>query len=286
MLIASLSFAVMGGFVKVVSEHLPALEVTFFRNIFGVVILGFSILKSPSSLKGGKPMLLIFRGAIGFLALLAYFYNMANIPLAQAVTYNKTAPLFLAFFAWIFLKEKLAKSAILALIIGFLGIVLIANPNGFKLNIYDSLGIFSGVGAALAYTSIRELRKFYDTKTIALSFMLAGTIGPLIFMLIGSMFTIGGEFSFMFSKFIMPSKIEWLYIAIIGLSATLSQLLLTKAYSVTKAGIIGTITYTEILFALIIGILLGDKFPDIYTAIGMSLITVAGLLVILEKEKS
>ena len=111
---------------------------------------------------GGKPLLLLFRGTMGFLALLAYFYNIANIPLGDAVTFSKTAPIFTAVFAWLFLGEKLSSSGWFAVFIGFGGILLITQPTmGFTK--YDLLGIFSGVGAALAYTSVRELRNFYDT---------------------------------------------------------------------------------------------------------------------------
>jgi len=285
MLLASFTFAFMGGFVKVLGKTLPPVEITFFRNIFGVAIILSALWHTPTTSKGGKPLLLFFRGFIGFLALLAYFYNMAYIPLGEAVTYNKTSPLFLAFFAWLFLGEKLPKTALLALIFGFVGIVLIAKPDGFNLDKYDILGIFSGVGAALAYTSIRELKNYYDTRVIALSFMSVGTIGPLILMIIANFYSFNNELDFIFAKFIMPEGIEWLYVVLVGISATISQLLMTKAYSLTKAGIVGTITYTQILFGVIIGTLLGDKFPDIYTLIGMSLIVIAGLLVILPKDK-
>ena len=73
MLLASLSFAAMGGFAKVVSQTLPPVEVTFFRNIFGVILVGFAIYKVPLKQTGGKPWLLLFRGSMGFAALLAYF---------------------------------------------------------------------------------------------------------------------------------------------------------------------------------------------------------------------
>ena len=285
MLLASLTFAFMGGAAKILSQSLPPLEVTFFRNLFGVIIIATALWHKPTKNKGGKPWLLVFRGTIGFLALLAYFYDMAHIPLGVAVTYNKTSPLFLAFFAWLFLNEKLPKSAILALIFGFLGIVLIAKPNGFSLSKYDMLGIFSGIGAALAYTSIRELKNYYDTRVIALSFMLAGTIGPIILMILAQFITIKGNFDFILAKFIMPKPSDWIYIIAVGVSATISQLLMTKAYSLTKAGIVGTITYTQILFAVIIGTILGDKFPDFYTILGMILIITAGLLVVFEKNK-
>jgi len=284
MLLASFTFAFMGGFVKVLGKTLPPVEITFFRNVFGVAIILIALWHTPTISKGGKPLLLFFRGFIGFLALLAYFYNMAYIPLGEAVTYNKTSPLFLAFFAWLFLGEKLPKTAILALIFGFIGIILIAKPNGFSLDKYDILGIFSGIGAALAYTSIRELKNYYDTRIIALSFMSVGTIGPLILMIIANFYDFSDGLDFIFAKFVMPKGIEWLYVVLIGISATISQLLMTKAYSLTKAGIVGTITYTQILFGVIIGTILGDKFPDIYTIIGMGLIVIAGLLVVLPKK--
>ena len=280
MLMATLTFAVMGGLVKTLSSELPSLEVTFFRNVFGVAIIGSSLLRRPMQTKGGKPLLLFFRGLIGFIALLAYFNNMANLPLGTAVTFNKTSPLFLAFFAWIFLREQLPRTAVLALIFGFGGITMIAKPEGILHFDHDIiLGLVSGIGAALAYTSIRELKNHYDIRTIALSFMVVGTIGPMLLMLLAETITVSEFWTFMVSRFVMPHGILWLYIIAAGISATASQLLMTKAYSLTQAGIVGTITYTQILFAVVIGTLLGDKLPDLWSWVGMGLIVVAGLLV-------
>lgn len=286
MLLASLSFAVMGGFAKVVSEILPPVEVTFFRNIFGVVLVGFAIYKSPLKQIGGKPLLLFFRGAMGFLALLAYFYMIAYIPLGEAVTYNKTSPIFVAIFAYLFLNEKLSRWAIVAIAVGFIGIVFIAQPEGGTFDKYDILGIFSGIGAALAYTSIRELRAYYDTRAIVMSFMGVGTLAPLLLMLSTPYVNPPESLDFMFAEFIMPNGIIWLYVLIMGLSATLSQILMTKAYELTKAGIVGTISYSNIVFALIIGIILGDPIPDIWTFLGIILVISSGLLVAFSKEKN
>ena len=281
---ASLTFALMGGFAKVLGGVIPPLEVTFFRNIFGVVIISLSFYKMPITQKGGKPLLLFFRGFIGFLALLTYFYDMAYIPLGEAVTYNKTSPLFLAFFAWLFLGEKLPKSAILALIFGFLGIILIAKPQGGTFDKYDILGIFSGIGAALAYTSIRELKNYYNTRTIALSFMLIGTLAPLLLMIIAEFIEVSPTYDFLISKFVMPQGISWIYIFAMGILATASQLLMTKAYSLTQAGIVGTITYSQILFGVFVGVMLGDDLPDLWSFLGITFVIIAGLLVTLPKK--
>lgn len=284
MLLASLSFAMMGGFAKVVSQTLPPVEVTFFRNIFGVVIVGIAIWKVPLRQTGGKPLLLFFRGSMGFLALLAYFYIMAHIPLGEAVTYNKTSPIFVAIFAYLFLNEKLHKSALLAIITGFVGIVMVAQPQGGTFDKYDILGIFSGIGAALAYTSIRELRKYYDTRAIVMSFMGVGTVAPLMLMLITPYVNVGEEFDWVFAAFVMPQGIEWVYVTAVGIFATISQLLMTKAYELTKAGIVGTISYSNIVFAVFIGIMLGDPIPDFWTVLGIILVIMSGLLVAFAKK--
>ncbi len=284
MLLASLSFAAMGGFAKVVSQVLPPVEVTFFRNIFGVLLVGIAIYKVPLKQAGGKPFLLLFRGSMGFAALLAYFYIMAHIPLGEAVTYNKTSPIFVAIFAYIFLREKLRPSALFAIILGFVGIVLVAQPQGGSFDKYDILGIFSGIGAALAYTSIRELSKYYDTRAIVMSFMGVGTVAPLFLMLITPYVNVSDDFDWMFSKFVMPQGVQWGYVTAVGVFATISQLLMTKAYELTKAGIVGTISYSNIVFAVIIGVLLGDPIPDFWTVLGIILVIVSGLMVALAKK--
>ncbi len=279
MLLSSFLFAIMGAFAKLASEHMSSLEVVFFRNIFGVLIIGFAIWKSPMKNIGGKPLLLFFRGFMGFSALLAYFYNIANIPLGDAATYSKTAPIFTAIFAWMLLNEKLPLKGWMAVAIGFVGIVFITQPTGGGgFDKYDILGIFSGIGAALAYTSVRELRKYYDTRAIVLSFMVVGTVGPLILLIISSFFYIP-SLDFMLGEFVMPQGIVWFYIVAMGILATMSQYYMTKAYGETKAAIVGTVSYTNIIFAVFVGVLLGDALPSIATTFGIVLIIFAGIMV-------
>ena len=282
MLMASFSFAIMGAFVKLASEYLSSLEIVFFRNIFGVVLIGYTVYKEPMHHDGGKPLLLFFRGLMGFTALLAYFYNIAHIPLGDAVTFSKTAPIFTAIFAWLFLKEKLSSSAWLAIFIGFGGIILITQPSSIGFTKYDLLGLFSGIGAALAYTSVRELRNYYDTRAIVLSFTTVGTIGPIILFILSEYIQIP-ELDFMFGKFVVPSGIVWLYVVGLGVLGTFSQYFMTKAYGETKAGIVGAVSYTNIVFAILIGLLLGDSLPNFITSFGIVLIVLAGIMVAKQK---
>jgi drug/metabolite transporter (DMT)-like permease len=278
MLFASFLFAIMGAFAKLASEPMSSLDVVFVRNICGGVFIGYALYKTPMVQKGGRPFLLFFRGLIGFSALLAYFYNIAHIPLGDAVTFSKTAPIFTAIFAWLFLNEKLTLSAWLAIAVGFCGILLITQPSGIGFTKYDILGIFSGIGAALAYTSIRELKNYYDTRMIVLSFTFVGTAGPIALFILSKYFYMS-ELDFMLGEFVMPSGVVWFYVIGLGSLGTLSQYYMTKAYGETKAGIVGAVSYTNIVFAILVGLMLGDALPSVVTTCGIALIIAAGIMV-------
>ncbi len=284
MLFASLMFALMGVFAKILSQSMPSLEVVFFRNLFGAVLIAATLIKRPMEHKGGKGWLLFFRGMMGFLALLAFFYNIAHIPLGDAMTYSKTSPIFTALFAWLFLKERMGRVGWAALVLGFVGIVFIAKPSGAVLDKTAWLGIFSGAGAALAYTAVRELRNYYDTRAIVLSFTVIGSIGPLILMAVSPYVDIP-ELDMLFGEFVVPSAETWVFIVLMGLFATLAQFYMTKAYGVTQAGIVGAVSYSNILFSIILGLFIGDPLPDPLTWLGIGLIVTAGVAVARAKEK-
>ena len=278
MLFASLLFAFMGAFAKELSSSMSSVEIVFFRNIFGVILIVFALYRKPASQKGGRPWLLFFRGFVGFAALLMFFYNISNISLAQAMTFSKTSTIFTALFAYIFIKEKLGLKGWIGVFIGFVGILFITGFDGTNLEKSDWLGILTGVGAGLAYTSVRELRTYYDTRIIVLSFMTIGSIGPAILMLLANYYS-SDTFDFILGKFTMPTFHDWIYIVLMGTVATFAQIYMTKAYASAKAGIIGTISYSTLVFAIILGMILGDKFPDFWIVLGILLIVISGILV-------
>lgn len=280
MLFASFCFAIMGAMAKELSLYMDSLEVVFFRNLIGVILVLVSFLKVPIKQKGGKPFLLLFRGFMGFVALVAFFYNIAHISLADAMTFSRTSPMFTALLAFWFLKEKIGLKEIVALIVGFIGIVFIMKPDGLRLDLTDVLGLLSGIGAALAYTSVKELKKYYDTRAIVLSFMLTGTIGPVLLIVFNDFLHV----EFLKATFIIPDLKMWGFILGLGASATVAQIYMTKAYGATKAGIVGAVSYANILFSIIIGVMLGDSLPDLWGALGIILVIIGGILVAKEKN--
>lgn len=283
MLMASMYFAIMGGFSKLLSDEIPSIEVVFFRNIVGLVLIAIAVKKVTIHQKGGKLGLLIFRGVAGITSMLAFFYNIANMGLAEAFTFGKTAPIFIAIIGSIFLKEYLSFKTWGYILVGFVGILLIMQPN-LGITVNDAMGLVNGIFAALAYTSVHELRKNYDTRVIVLAFMIIGTLVPLLLLIIGSVFEIPQHLDFAFAKFVIPSGVSWVFIICMGGAGILYQTYLTKSFAASKkAGTVAVISYSDIIFTLIIGVALGDSLPNLFAAVGIILVIVSGIGVAKEK---
>lgn len=282
MLIASLLFAGTGALSKILSSELSSIEIVFFRNIIGLGLIILMIYKKPLHQTGGKFWLLAFRGIIGTIGLYAFFYNIAHIDLATAFTFSKTSPIFTALLAAFIFKERLSYLGWFAIFIGFIGILFIIEPTlGVSKDEY--IGLLSGIGAALAYTSIRGLRKHYDTRAIVLSFMLCGSAIPLLSMIIGS-FYYRPDLDFLISPFIMPSLAGWAMVILMGLLATGFQIYLTKAYAASKkAGVVAAVGYSDVVFSMIFGLILGDSLPSAWAFLGIVMIIGAGILVARER---
>ena len=286
MLISSVFFSLMGLFGKRLGDELSSLEITFFRNIIGVILIGFTIFTKPiNNHGGGRPILLVLRGVIGFLALLIFFYNLNNMTLANAMTYSKIFPIFTAFFSYIFLKEYLGFKGWVSIFIGFIGIILIAKPEGLLISKSHFMGILCGALTGLAYTSIRELKKYYDLRLIMLSFMIAGTVCPLILMYLSNFYTLS-YLDFLLTPFVVPKPSLYLDILLLGLSSSIAQIYMTKSFSMAKSGYVGTVSYSSIIFSIFIGLYIGEALPDLFTMLGILLIVLAGVLIVFKNKNA
>jgi len=280
MLLSALISALNGAVAKILSEDLSALEIVFYRNLIGVALVLYTLKHTAPTLKGGKLHLLILRGIFGASAMVLFFYTITAIPLGEAITLNKTSPFFVSILAFYLMKEHLSKRAIMALGVGFLGIVLITKPWGLSISYAHLFGVLGGFFAAAAYATIKKIKDIYDTRIIMLSFMGMGTLFPLLFFLLSYLVTPPEELAFLFTPFIWHTEIHiWLLMGFMAIISTLSQWLLTKAYSLSKASIIGVISYTNIPFAIGFGWMLGDGFPDFWSFTGIGLIVLGGILV-------
>ncbi len=276
MLLVGLLFTAMGMFVKVLTPNLPAIEVAFARNFFGLLwVLVALILNPPKTKQGGKPFILFFRGFAGGSAMMAYFYNMSVMPLGTAFAFSYTSPIFLALLSMIFIHERVSLRIWTAIFMGFGGILLISNPQSIDLSFFGFLiGIYSGIGAALAYLSVAELAKNYDPRIIIGSLMLSGSILPLLMQFVPyENYPIA-----LFKPFVMPNLQEWGLIFGLGVVSMYAQIYMTKAYSLGNPPMIGAISYVTIFMATLAGIILGDQVPHGLVIIGMICIACGGIL--------
>ncbi len=274
MVFASFLFALTMGFAKLLSVSMGALEVTFWRNAIGLIVVGITLFHTPINNIGGKPYTLLFRGVIGTIALLTFFYTIGATTLSSAIVYAKTEPIFTAILAFFLLKEKLKFSSYVAIFIGFFGVVILS---GMEWNLLHAMGILTGFLSALAYISVRNLSPFYDERTIVLSFMICGTVIPLIFMISGHFFVFETLKPF-FTPFVVPSLIDFVWIILMGIAAAFGQIYMTRAYFYAKAGIVSAVSYSIVLFATIFGIILGDTLPTLTILVGGAMIILSGIL--------
>ena len=173
----------------------------------------------------------------------------------------------------------------LAILLGFVGIVLVFNPAVHFPWYYHAAGIFSGIASAIAYITVGRLYKYYDTRIIVLSFILSGVLVPSLFMLLKLIFRIPPDDIF-FIQWQSPQGIEWFYILVLGLAALFGQYFVTLAYGADKAGIVSAFGYANIIFSVFIGMLLGDAFPDLMSWAGIFCIISCGIIISLVKWRS
>jgi drug/metabolite transporter (DMT)-like permease len=268
MILSAMISALNGAVAKILSDTMDPIEIVFYRNLLGIIIILYSLKKFPKVIDKSKLHLLFLRGLFGALAMLLFFYTIAYIPLGEAVVLNKTSPFFVTILAYCLMKESISTQTFFALVIGFLGIIFIMKPFGIEISFDHLLGVLGGFFAAAAYATIKKIKDIYDARVIMLSFMGVGIIIPIILFLISYI-----EFK------IYTDIYVWVLVGFMAVISTASQWFLTRAYSLSKASIIGVASYSNIPFAIGFGIMLGDSIPDIFTFIGIFLIVIGGILV-------
>ncbi|HYE54053.1 MAG TPA: DMT family transporter [Chitinophagaceae bacterium] len=285
MLLAALGFSIMGGAAKSLKDSFNAGQLVFYRNAVGFIFLMISFLNRRPVNQGGKLPWLAFRGLMGTIALYTLLFCILHMPLGTAMTYNLTSTLFIALFSFILFGEYHGKRVLLAVLLGFTGMLLIYKPNMHLPLPYHLTGLVSGITSALAYMTVGRLAAYYDPRTIVLSFLVSGIVFPVISMLLHHAVSLPADDLFIIA-WRWPQGEEWMFVLIMALAALFGQYFVTRAYGADKAGIVSTISYSNIVFSILIGIMLGDAFPDIVSLMGICCIMVSGMIISLMKRRS
>jgi drug/metabolite transporter (DMT)-like permease len=260
----------MNALVKAVSLTIPYSEAVFFRSLIGTVIIFFIMRhKKVAFSKKGVPMLAV-RGVFGALYLLAYFYTISKIPLADASILAHLSPFFAFILAGFFLKEKVPKTLLYLLPVVVLGAVMLIKPQHFSsYSMYAFIGVVSAFFAACAATSIRYLSKKHHAYEIVFYFLATATVVSI---------------PLMWNDFVVPSVTESLYLIGIGVVSLIGQLFLTSAFTHENVIVVEITRYIGIVFNAMWGFLFWMEVPDAQTVIGGMLIISACILLSRRKE--
>ena len=266
MLVAAAGFAIMSALVKVGAQKFSSGELMFYRSLFGLLVIWFYILQQKKPLATPYLGKQVSRALVGFVSLVLFFYAIAHLPLATAITLNYTSPLFLAILTPFLLHEPPKKTLMLTLIMGFVGISLLLKPTLDSDDwLAGSIGLLSGVGAAWAYVHVKQLGILNepDWRTV-FYFTLISTIGAGGWML--------------FSDF---HSVDWQDLPLLlglGLSATIAQLAMTRAYRTGNTLVVASLAYLTVVLASLIGVFWWHEHLNVESWLAIGLIILSGII--------
>ncbi len=253
-------------------DYYPVGQVLFFRFFIGFIPIFFIIPKDRifNFYKTSRPGLHAFRAICGALAIIALFYGLRELPLADVISLTFGGPIFVTVASIFFLSEKVGLKRWSAVIIGFIGMLLIVQPAFIEINYYYISPIIFCIFFACVAISVRSLSKTEPNYTIAFYFTFLCTVLGL-----GSLF---------FVEWIMPSAIDALILIVMGLCGSVANLLLTQSYRLAETSLVTPIKYLSLVFAILFGFFIWSEIPKVLTLIGASLVILSSLIIFIREK--
>jgi len=269
MFISICAFSVMDVIVKWTDEY-PVGQVLFFRGFFGLIPILFLIPRDRyiNFYKTSRPFLHFKRCLAGIIALISIIIALRNLPLATVVSITFAAPIFTTIFSIFLLNEKVGFYRWLAVLIGFVGILVISEPGFSSLNFYFIFPIIFCLG--LSYVAI-AIRKLSSTEPI---------------WLIGFFFSISIMISSFFTfhqNWILPNAFDLFLLSMVGILGGVANLWLTQSYKLSEVSLVTPVKYLALVFAIIFGYLIWNEIPTLKTLLGAVLV-IASSIIIFRRE--
>ncbi len=256
---------------KHVGSRLDGLEISFLRFLFSLVtIVPFIMRKGALNFKLHKLACHGGRSLLGIIAVVLFTYALVYLPLAEVTIFSFTQTLFFMPLAFIFLKEKITKEKLIAIIMGFIGVVIVVNPSTQYFNIYIFLPILSAFFFALLDIIAKKMVE--DESPLMLLFYFA--VGTTIISLIPALMV-----------WRIPTLNEILWLLVLGGGANLIQYTLLKAFIAAEASALAPFRYAELVFSAGAGFFLFKEVISIPTIIG-AIVIILSMLYISYKETS
>ena len=265
MFISVCAFSLMDVLVKW-SDAYPVGQVLFFRGFCGIIPILFLIPRDRflDFYKTTRPILHFKRCLSGLIALVAIFIALRNLPLATVVSITFAAPIFTTIFSIFLLKEKVGLYRWLAVLVGFVGIIVITEPGFSSLNLYYIYPIIFCLG--LSYVAI-AIRKLSTTEPVWLiSFFFSFSIAIL------------GLLS-LFQGWVMPNFLDLFLLSMVGILGGLANLWLSQSYKYSEVSLVTPLKYLALVFAIIFGYFIWSEVPTLKTLIGALLVILSSFII-------
>ena len=275
MFLSVCTFSIMDLIVKWSGDY-PTGQVMFFRGFFGIIPTFFLIPREriKTFYKTKRPKEHFFRCIMGLMALVAIFIALRKLPLAIVVSLSFSAPLFITILSIFLLSEKVGIYRWLAVLIGFVGVIIITEPGIEEMNYLYLLPIIFCVGMSFVTITIRKLSSTEPIWLISIFFS--------IMILIASLMTIP-------FGWVMPNFHDFILLSLVGIMGGSANLFLTQSYKLSEVSLVAPLKYLSLIFAIIFGYLIWNEVPTTKTLIGASLVVSASLIIfrreIYHKEK-
>ena len=265
MFISVCAFSLMDVLVKW-SDAYPGGQVLFFRGFCGIIPILFLIPRDRflDFYKTTRPVLHFKRCLSGLIALVAIFIALRNLPLATVVSITFAAPIFTTIFSIFLLKEKVGLYRWLAVLVGFVGIIVITEPGFSSLNFYYIYPIIFCLG--LSYVAI-AIRKLSTTEPVWLiSFFFSFSIAIL------------GLLS-LFQGWVMPNFLDLFLLSMVGILGGLANLWLSQSYKYSEVSLVTPLKYLALVFAIIFGYFIWSEVPTLKTLMGALLVILSSFII-------
>ena len=265
MFLSVCAFSLMDLIIKWTADY-PLGQVVFFRGFFGIVFYFFVIPKSriKNFYQTKRAFLHFLRCVVGLIAMVAIFIALRNLPLATVVSISFAAPIFTTIFSIFFLSERVGIYRWLAVVIGFVGILIITEPGFESLNIYYIFPIIFCIGLSYVAIAIRQLSSTEPVWLISLNFSIVITIAGLCTIPYG---------------WKIPSFIDFFVLSLVGLFGGIANLWLSQSYKFSEVSLVTPLKYLGLVFAIFFGYLIWDEVPSLKSLIGGLLVILSSIII-------
>ena len=260
-IVGTLGAAVMVTGVKFLSDELNIFVISFFRCLFGLlIILPYIIHKNIKSLKTTNFKLHLLRSFINCISMLCWFKAISLMPIEKATALGFTTPLFATLLAIIFLKEKIKIHRTIALLIGFFGIIIIIRPGHIDVGLGSYLMISASLSWAFVLIIIKQLSK-KDSSFIIIFYMLIIMTPIMLFIALPVWKT--------------PSIKELIIFFGMGLGGLIAHICLVQSLKIAETTLVMPFQYLKLIWASLIGFIIFSENPDLWTWLGGTIIFIA-----------